>query len=256
MRGSRLRALHAFSASTTTGPPAVQHAPSNILRARRFPPTPLSRPPRPDSSPSATVQSSARPALAPYSPSAPCSSRRAGLRLEDDDDGGDRLPMREGEGDDAVGVPLTCSEGRLAFKRWWGWRWGRGRACKARCLQLRRDAGARTLALLAERGRHAGEAEDRVHLRVHRHWLAVPARAHLRAVVVRAVVVVAARDDLAALDEDGAEGEAHRALGRRIGALREVELRLAHDDSCVCCLQSKYLRESMALARSFLLRKI
>lgn len=72
-----------------------------------------------------------------------------------------------------------------------------------------------------------------MHLRVHRYGLAMPARAHFRAIVVRSVVVVAARDDFAALDEDGAEGEAHRALGRRIGALREVELRLAHDDSDV-----------------------
>ena len=69
-----------------------------------------------------------------------------------------------------------------------------------------------------------------MHLRVHGHGLAVPARAHLRAVVVRSVVVVAARNDLAAFDEDGAEGKAHRTLGRRIGALGEVELRLAHDD--------------------------
>ena len=69
-----------------------------------------------------------------------------------------------------------------------------------------------------------------MHLRVHGHGLAVPARAHLRAVVVRSVVVVAARDDLPAFDEDGAEGEAHRTLGRRIGTLGEVELRLAHDD--------------------------
>ena len=145
--------------------------------------------------------------------------------------------MREGEGEEgaeAAGVPLTCSEGRLAFKRWlWqrrGRRWGRGRPCKAWCLQRRWRAGSRTLALLAERGRHAREAEDRVHLRVHRYGLAVPARAHLRAVVVRAVVVVAARDDFAAFDEDGAECEAHRALGRRIGALREIELRLVHDD--------------------------
>ena len=69
-----------------------------------------------------------------------------------------------------------------------------------------------------------------MHLRVHGYGLAVPARAHLRAIVVRSVVVVAARDDLAAFDEDGAKGEAHRALGCRIGALGKVELRLAHDD--------------------------
>jgi len=69
-----------------------------------------------------------------------------------------------------------------------------------------------------------------MHLRVHRYGLAVPARAHFRAVVVRSVVVVAARDDLAAFDEDSAEREAHRALRCRICALREVELRLVHDN--------------------------
>jgi hypothetical protein len=45
--------------------------------------------------------------------------------------------------------------------------------------------------------RLAGEAEYGVRLRVHRYGLAVPPRAHLGAVVVRSVVVVAARDDLA-----------------------------------------------------------
>ena len=55
-------------------------------------------------------------------------------------------------------------------------------------------------------------------------------RTHLSAVVVRSVVIVAARDHFSAFDEDGTEGEAHRALGCRIGALREVELGLAHDD--------------------------
>jgi hypothetical protein len=96
------------------------------------------------------------------------------------------------------------------------------------CLRRRACACARALLLLAEGGRHAGEAENRVHLRVHRYGLAVPARAHFGAVVVRSVVVVAARDYLAAFDEDGAEGEAHRALGGRVGALRKVELRLVH----------------------------
>jgi hypothetical protein len=69
-----------------------------------------------------------------------------------------------------------------------------------------------------------------VHLRVHRYGLAMSARAHFRAVVMRSMVVVAARDHFAALDEDGTEGEAHRALGSRIGTLREVKLRLVHDD--------------------------
>jgi len=45
---------------------------------------------------------------------------------------------------------------------------------------------------------------------------------------VGSVVVVAARDDFATFDEHGAEREAHGALGGRIGALREVELRLVH----------------------------
>jgi hypothetical protein len=69
-----------------------------------------------------------------------------------------------------------------------------------------------------------------VHLRVHRYGLAMSARAHLRAVVMRSMVVVAARDHFATFDEDGTEGEAHRALGSRIGTLREVKLRLVHDD--------------------------
>ncbi len=59
-----------------------------------------------------------------------------------------------------------------------------------------------------------------MHLCVHRYGLTMSSRAHLRAVVVRSVVVVAARDDFAAFDEYGTEGEAHRAFGRRIGALR------------------------------------
>ena len=128
-------------------------------------------------------------------------------------------------------VPPACSEGRLAFKQFWaGGRWcwsGRARDGR-RSLQRLRRRGARALLLLAEGGRHAGEAEYGVHLRVHRHGLAVPARAHLAAVVVGSVVVVAARDDFAAFDEHGAEREAHRALGGRVGALGEVELCLVH----------------------------
>jgi len=65
-------------------------------------------------------------------------------------------------------------------------------------LRLRGCAGARTL-LLVERGRHGGEVEDGVHLCVRQYGHAVPARAHVGAVVVWSVVVVAARDDLAAL---------------------------------------------------------
>ena len=132
-------------------------------------------------------------------------------------------------------MPLACSEGRLAFKEtslcgWWCWRrWGQRLLGRGRCLQLRGRAGARAL-LLAEGRRHAGEAEYGVHLRMHRYGLAVPARAYLGAVVVRPVVVVAARDDLAAFDEDRAKREAHRALRCRIGALREIELRLVHEN--------------------------
>ena len=69
-----------------------------------------------------------------------------------------------------------------------------------------------------------------MHLRVHRYGLALPVRARLGAVVARLVVVVAALNDLAAFDEDRAEHEAHRALRYRISALREVELRLVHDN--------------------------
>jgi hypothetical protein len=133
MRGSRLRALQAFSTSTTTGPPAAQHAsPFDTLRARRLPPTsslPSRPPPRPKPSSASTSSSSTfsvRRAF-PYSPRAASSSRLAGLRL--DDDWGDRLPVPVCEGEigssldgplnaraDAVRVPLTCSEGRLPFK--------------------------------------------------------------------------------------------------------------------------------------------
>ena len=84
-----------------------------------------------------------------------------------------------------------------------------------------------------------------MHLGVHRHGLAVPARAHVRAVVVRSVVVVPAGDDLAALDEDGAEREAHWALGRRVGALREVELRLAHDGMGCAVMVIYYLNDDI-----------
>ena len=65
---------------------------------------------------------------------------------------------------------------------------------------------------------------------MYRYGLAVPARAHLGAVVVQPVVVVAARDDLAAFDEDCTEHEAHGALRCRISALREVEPRLVYDN--------------------------
>jgi len=95
-------------------------------------------------------------------------------------------------------------------------------------LQLRGSAGPRTLLLLAERGRHTGETENRVHLRVHRYGLAMSARAYLCAVVMWSMVIVAARDHFATFDEDGTESEAHRALGSRIGTLREVKLRLVH----------------------------
>ena len=69
-----------------------------------------------------------------------------------------------------------------------------------------------------------------MHLRVHRYGLAVPVRAHLGAVVARPVVIVAARTDLAAFDEDCTEREAYRTLRCRISALREIELRLVPDN--------------------------
>jgi hypothetical protein len=44
------------------------------------------------------------------------------------------------------------------------------------------------------------------------------------------MVVVAARDHFSTFDEDRTECEAHWALGGRIGTLREIKLRLVHDD--------------------------
>ena len=102
-------------------------------------------------------------------------------------------------------------------------------------MQLRRCTGARAL-LLGERQRHAGEVEYSVHLRVHRYGLAVPARAHLGAVVVRPVVVVAARDNLAAFDEDRTESEVDRAF------LPVVDERSQRRNSKVC--QTSNSRES------------
>jgi hypothetical protein len=62
------------------------------------------------------------------------------------------------------------------------------------------------------------------------------------------MVVVAARDHFATFDEDGTEGEAHRALGSRIGTLREVKLRLVHDRwtrQAVRCLGLLYGRQTV-----------
>ena len=77
---------------------------------------------------------------------------------------------------------------------------------------------------------------------MHRYGLAMSARAHLRAVVMWSMMVVAARDHFATFDEDGAEGKAHRALGSRIGTLREVKLGLVHDDGLGCVMSWSALR--------------
>jgi len=95
-------------------------------------------------------------------------------------------------------------------------------ACALASVCYCEDGAARAPPFLhAEGGRHAREAEDRVH----QHGLAVPTRGHVTAIVVRPVVVIAAQDDL---DEGRVDREVHRALGGRVGALREVELHLAH----------------------------
>ena len=94
-------------------------------------------------------------------------------------------------------------------------------------MQPRRRAYARALLLAKGRG-HSRQVEDRVHLGMHRYGLPVPARTHVRTVVVRSVMIVTAGYDLSAFDEDGAEREAHRALRGRIGALREIKLGLVH----------------------------
>jgi hypothetical protein len=54
----------------------------------------------------------------------------------------------------------------------------------------------------------------------------------LRCPRVWSMVVVAAQNNFATFDEYGSEGEAHRALGSRIGTLpvRELKLRVVHDD--------------------------
>ncbi|KAI0290038.1 hypothetical protein BC826DRAFT_575818 [Russula brevipes] len=102
----------------------------------------------------------------PQPPSATCSSRLAGQRLEADR--GTESSSSDGASK-AVRVPLACSEGRRPFN-WWPWGRVWGRSCEARCLRLQGCAGARTL-LLAEGGRHAGEVEDGIHLCMHRRAL-------------------------------------------------------------------------------------
>ena len=54
-------------------------------------------------------------------------------------------------------------------------------------------------------------------------------RPHLGAVIVRPMVVVSGRYDLASLHHDRAQREAHRTLRRCLGALGEIELSLVHD---------------------------
>jgi len=67
------------------------------------------------------------------------------------------------------------------------------------------------------------------------------------------MVVVAARDHFATFDEDGTEGEAHRTLGSRIGTLREVKLRLVHDDGlAVGCLSLLYGRQTVNASETIL----
>ena len=51
-----------------------------------------------------------------------------------------------------------------------------------------------------------------MHLRVHRHGLAVALRAYVVAVVVGPVMVVPGRDDLAAFHEDRSKTVIHRGL--------------------------------------------
>ena len=81
-----------------------------------------------------------------------------------------------------------------------------------------------------EGGRHAGEAEDGMHLRVHRHGLT--AAAHFGAVVVESVVVVTARDDFPPLTLTSTTPSVKHiwalSWSPRRRSEREVELRLVH----------------------------
>ena len=52
---------------------------------------------------------------------------------------------------------------------------------------------------------------------------------HLGPFVVRSVMIVAGRYDLAAFDHDRTKSEAHRTLRCRLGTLGKVKLGLIHD---------------------------
>ena len=77
---------------------------------------------------------------------------------------------------------------------------------------------AHTVVTCGTRATYFVEAEN---ISVHRYGLAMSARAHLRAIKMWSVVVVAAGDHLSTTDKDGTEDKVHRALGSRIEALRE-----------------------------------
>ena len=59
--------------------------------------------------------------------------------------------------------------------------------------------------------------------------LAMAVRQHLWTFVMRSVVIVTGRYDLAAFNHDGTKGEAHRTLRCRLGTLGKVKLGLIHD---------------------------
>ena len=59
-------------------------------------------------------------------------------------------------------------------------------------------------------------------------YLTMTMRPHLGAVIVRPMVVVSGRYDLASLHHDCAQREAHRTLRRCLGALGEIVLSLVH----------------------------
>ena len=52
---------------------------------------------------------------------------------------------------------------------------------------------------------------------------------HIRPVVMRSMMIVARRYDLASLDHYRTKLETHRRLGRRLRTLRKIELGLAHN---------------------------
>src|SRR5260221_11207120 len=125
IRGSLLRALHAFSASTPVWwPPAGHHA--RCDDGRRTFRLPTSPPPLPDNPLSLPSRLPLPSTSSPWSPSVTRSSScLPGLRLEDDDGFG-RLRVGgggvESNSDDGplkamrARLPLACSERRRAFK--------------------------------------------------------------------------------------------------------------------------------------------